>query len=86
MQKLRNIGPKCAAHLVKAGVDTPQKLKKIGAKKAFLQICGQSYLNCFNAAYLYALQGAIDDVDWREIPRSQKNDFKLFTAELRSSF
>jgi DNA uptake protein ComE-like DNA-binding protein len=34
-KKLRNVGPKLAAKLVEARIDTPEKLKQIGAKKAF---------------------------------------------------
>jgi hypothetical protein len=33
-KQLRNAGPKLAAKLVEAGIDSPGKLKKIGAKKA----------------------------------------------------
>ncbi len=85
-KSLRNIGPTVAKKLINAGIDTPAKLKKLGAKKAFLRIhqtggfCGK-----FHAAYLYALEGAIIDCDWREIPEEIKKDFKAFTEKLRNS-
>jgi DNA transformation protein len=85
-EKLRNIGPVVAQKLINAGVHTPAELKKIGAKKAFLQIfktggfCGK-----FHAAYLYALEGAITNCDWRAIPEKKKKEFKAFTEELRHS-
>lgn len=81
---LRNIGPEMAAKLVAAGIDSPEKLRRLGAKKAFLklhetgQFCGR-----YNAAYLYALEGAIRDCDWRAIPERLKCGFKKYTAELR---
>lgn len=86
-KKLRNIGPVVAKKLIKAGIDTPEKLKKLGAKKAFLRIfetggfCGK-----FHAAYLYALEGAILDCDWRALPKKTKDGFKAYTEELRNSF
>jgi len=41
---------------------------------------------CFNAAYLYALYGAVHNLDWREVPEAKKNQFKKFTAQLRKEF
>ncbi len=81
---LKNIGPTMAQKLVNAGLDTPEKLKKMGAKKAYLRIhqsggfCGK-----FHAAYLYALEGAIMDCDWLKIPENKKREYKEFTEELR---
>ena len=34
-KQLRNVGPKLAARLVEAGIDTPEKLRRMGAKKAY---------------------------------------------------
>jgi hypothetical protein len=34
-KQLRNVGPKLAAKLIEAGIDSPEKLREIGAKKAF---------------------------------------------------
>ena len=85
-KELRNIGPIVSKKLIKAGIDTPAKLKKIGAKKAFLRMfqtggfCGK-----FHAAYLYALEGAIQDCDWRALPEKKNKEFKAFTEELRNS-
>lgn len=83
-KELRNIGPTVAQKLIVAGLDTPAKLKQVGAKEAFLRIhhsggfCGK-----FHASYLYALEGAIRNCDWREIPEAKKRDFTRFTATLR---
>lgn len=82
--KLKNIGPEMAKKLDKAGITTPEKLKKIGAKKAFIKIyesggfCGK-----YNAAYLYALEGAIRGCDWRSIPKKSKIEFKQYAKKLR---
>ena len=84
-QSLKNIGPKTASQLINAGIDTPKKLRDRGAKQAFMDIqASGGFCGCFNAAYLYALEGAILDCDWRDIPEKRKSEFKEFTSELRN--
>ena len=40
---------------------------------------------CCNALYLYSIFGAINDVDWRDIPKNKKIEFKKYTEKLRKS-
>jgi len=40
---------------------------------------------CCNAAYLYALYGAVRNIDWRELPEKKKAEFKALTQQLRES-
>ena len=84
-KQLRNIGPTLAAKLIEARIDTPEKLRQIGSKKAFekMYATGDSYGD-FNAAYLYALEGAIQDCDWLEIPEKVKRDYKKYAQELQA--
>jgi len=84
-KQLRNVGPKLAAKLVEAGIDTPEKLKQIGAKKAFQKLypTGDSYGD-FNAAYLYALEGAIRNCDWLDIPEKIKQEYKGYAQNLQT--
>ncbi len=84
-KQLRNVGPKLAAKLIAAGIDSPEKLRQIGAKKAFEKMypAGDAYGD-FNAAYLYALEGAIRDCDWLEIPEKIKQEYKEFAQNLQS--
>ena len=85
-KELRNIGPIVAQKLINAGIDTPAKLKKMGAKKAYLRILQSGgFCGKFHAAYLYALEGAIRDCDWRALPVNKNKEFKAFTQELRDS-
>lgn len=85
-KKLRNVGPKLAAKLVEARIDSPEKLRQIGAKKAFERMypAGDSYGD-FNAAYLYALEGAIRDCDWLDIPENIKKEYKEYAQNRQSS-
>ena len=83
-RQLRNIGPRLAAKLVAAGIDSPEKLRRLGAKKAFEKMYadGDSYGD-YNAAYLYALEGAIRDCDWLEIPENIKTEYKQYAHRLQ---
>ena len=84
-RQLKNIGPKLAQKLVEADIDTPEKLKKLGAKRAFgiIYASGDSYGD-YNAAYLYALEGAIRDCDWLDIPDELKEEYKKYAQHLQT--
>ena len=90
ISEMRNLGPACEADLKVVGITTAQQVKDLGAKETFLRMLigrkrdGRS-AKCCNAAYLYAIHGAIHDLDWREIPEPTKREYKRFTAELRQS-
>ena len=85
-KQLRNVGPKLAEKLVAAGIETPEKLRRLGAKKAFekMYATGDSYGD-FNAAYLYALEGAIRNCDWLDIPEKIKRDYQEYAQALQSN-
>lgn len=84
-KQLKNIGPKMAQRLVDARIDTPEKLRKLGAQAVFQKLYkhGDAYGD-YNAAYLYALEGAIRNCDWTEIPDDIKQQHKEFAQELQS--
>ncbi len=90
ISEMRNLGPACEADFNAVGIQTAQDLIDLGAEAAFLQMLegrrkqGRS-AKCCNAAYLYAIHGAIHDIDWRQLPAKQKDAYKAFTAELRAS-
>jgi hypothetical protein len=69
---------------------TAGELKAIGVEQAFLAMLqarkrlGRSAKSC-NAAYLYALYGAIHDINWLDVPEAEKLRFKQMTAEIRES-
>jgi len=83
-KQLKNIGPTLADRMVDAGIDTPEKLRAMGAKKAFqlMYATGDNYGD-FNAAYLYALEGAIRDCDWSSIPDSVRDDYRAYAQNLQ---
>lgn len=87
---MRNLGPACERDLNAAGIYTAEELISLGEEVAFLRMLegrlkiGRS-AKCCNAAYLYALYGAIHDVDWRDLPAKKMAEFKKLTADLRAS-
>lgn len=69
-EKLRNLGPKSAEMLRRAGIRTAAQLRAIGAARAFVAVkrCGANpSLNL-----LWALEGALSDRPWQEVARSER--------------
>ena len=87
---MRNLGPACEADLNRAGIMTAQQLIDLGVEAAFIKMLlarkerGMT-TKCCNAAYLYALHGAIYDIDWRTLPEAKKAEYKQLTVDMRES-
>ena len=87
---MKNLGPTVEKDLNASGIYYADEVKQLGAEKSFIrmlegrQVLGRSAA-CCNALYLYAIYGAIHDIDWREIPLKKKTEFKQFTEALRKS-
>lgn len=90
ISQMRNLGPACEDDLNAAGIFTAQDLLDAGIEAAFIRLLqgrvarGFSTHGC-NAAYLYALHGAIHDCDWRDVPEAKKSEYKKWTAEIRAA-
>lgn len=87
---MRNLGPTMERALNAAGVYYAHEVRKLGARETFAKmIAGRAKLGrgakCYNALYLYAIYGAIHDLDWRDIPARKKAEFKSYTNQLRQS-
>jgi TfoX C-terminal domain/Pathogenicity locus len=67
---LRNLGPKSQAMLVAIGIDSLAKLRKKGAVATYVAVKRSTPLASLNL--LYALVGAIENVDWLEVKRERK--------------
>ncbi len=96
IHQLRNLGPAFERDLNAVGIYTLADIKKHGVEATFLQMMqgrrqkakkqNKKGGTCFNAAYLYALYGAVHNIDWREVPESKKKQFKKLTQQLRDDF
>ncbi len=70
--KMRNIGPKSAAWLRQVGLRTREDLEAIGAVDAFMRVKRAGFKPSLNL--LYALEGALLDCHWQEVPESRRTD------------
>jgi DNA transformation protein and related proteins len=80
LQSLRNLGPACARWLLEIGVQSRADLETMGALEAFCRI-EERHPRKVNIVLLWALWGALNDVDWRDITPETKAQLK---AELAS--
>lgn len=73
--KLRNIGPKSAAWLRQVGLRSRQDLEAVGAVDAFMRVKRAGFKPSLNL--LYALEGALHDVHWQEVPESRRSELVM---------
>ncbi len=74
-QKIRNVGPKSAAWLRQVGVRTQEDLARIGAVEAFMKVKRAGFKPSLNL--LYALEGALADCHWADLPDGRKASLLL---------
>ncbi len=84
---LRNLGPVCQRDLIAVGVFTLGDIKSLGVEQTFELVMvyrvSQGQGNRVSVNYLYALWGAVHNIDWRDVPEVEKVRLKNFIAELR---
>ena len=78
---LKNIGPRTAEWLREIGVYSRADLEKLGAVEAYWLINSLGYHT--TAVLLYALQGAILNIHWNEVPPQMKQALKEAAAGYR---
>ena len=77
LTEMRNIGKEMEKKLTTIGIDSSEKLIKIGAKQAFLQL-KQEYPNvCL--VHLYTLEGAICNTEYNCLSEEKKKELKEFS-------
>jgi hypothetical protein len=77
--KLRNIGPKSMAWLRQTGVRSLDDLKAVGALAAFVRVKRAGFKPSLNL--LYALEGAILDCHWQDVPEERRSQLILDAGE-----
>ena len=79
LSKLPNIGKAVEAQLIQVGIETPEALRQVGAKAAWLKIQEIDPSACIHR--LLALEGAIQGVKKTGLPDTVKADLKVFYQE-----
>ena len=77
---MRNIGREMARKLTAVGIDSPEKLTAAGSKQAFFRLKEVFPNVCL--VHLYALEGAIQSVEFNSLPADRKGELKAFSNQL----
>ncbi len=75
LANLRNLGPVSAEQLAEIGILNEEGLRAVGVVVAFTRIRFR-FGNQTSLNMLWALEGALTDIDWRKIPPSRKEQLK----------
>ena len=73
---LRNLGPKSAMMLAEAGIATLAELEELGAVKTYARVKALRPKSA-SLNLLWALAAGLEDRDWRELTKEEKE--KLLT-------
>lgn len=71
LKKLKGLGPKSEAQLNQIGIFSKGDLITIGPIRAYIRLKNEGQTNV-SLNFLYAMVGAIRDIDWRQIAREEK--------------
>lgn len=77
---LRNLGPKSTMMLAEAGVRTIDELRELGAVRAYLRVKALRPKSA-SRNLLWALAAGLEDRDWRELGKAEKD---ALVAEVKS--
>ncbi len=84
-EKLRNIGPTSSRELHEIGVETREDLAALGIEEVTRRLLFRfGSEKKISVNYLYALEGAMHDHDWRDISRSRKEKLRQMLDQLRA--
>ena len=81
LKSMANIGSEMAKKLTAVGIDSPEKLARLGAKQAFFRLKEAYPQVCL--VHLYALEGAIQDVEFNHLSEEKKKELKEFSDFLK---
>lgn len=76
LSKLVNIGLKLEKQLHEAGVDTPEQLREVGSREAWLRIRAMDPSACLMR--LSALEGALRGIRWPQLDEETKRSLREF--------
>lgn len=68
--KLRNLGRTSARMLAEVGIDSAEKLQELGAVPAYCLV--KSAFPDTSRNLLWAIYGALKDIDWRDVSAETK--------------
>lgn len=84
VRQLRNIGLTTAQWLESVGITTGEELSQTGVIEAY-QLVEAAYPHRVTANLLYALQGALLDLPWNDLPPKMRAALKAQLGEARGA-
>jgi TfoX C-terminal domain. len=81
LSDLPNIGPEVEKQLNQVGIESIQQLSEIGSEQAWLKIKAIDDSACIHR--LYALEGAIHNINKKELPLERKAELKEFYQQMK---
>lgn len=81
LSSMRNIGKEIEKKLKTIGICSAEELMQKGSKDAFLHLKMRFPNVCL--VHLYTLQGAIDNIEYNQLPDEVKRDLKSFSDGLK---
>lgn len=76
LSKLPNIGSVLECQLEQVGIYSPEELRQMGSREAWLRIKAQDPSACYNR--LCGLEGAVRGIRWHHLPDDVKQELKSF--------
>ncbi len=80
LSDLPNVGKVLEQNLIKVGISTPEQLKEVGTKEAFLRIRMIDPTACIHM--LYGIQGAVEGIKDVYLSETTKQELKEFHRRL----
>lgn len=77
LKEMKNIGTEIKKKLKSVGIETAEELIQLGGKEAFVRLKMRYSNVCL--VHLYTLQGAIDNMEYNQLPEDVKQDLKSFS-------
>ena len=81
LASLMNIGKEMSQKLTSVGIDSAEKLIELGAKQAYLRLKSEYPQVCL--VHLYALEGAVENVEFNSLHSDKKNELKEFCDSIK---
>ncbi|MCI8293421.1 MAG: TfoX/Sxy family protein [Hespellia sp.] len=81
LTSMMNIGREMARKLTAVGIDSPEKLVQSGAEQAFIKLKEVYPKVCL--VHLYALEGAICNIEFNSLSEHRKKELKEFSDFLK---
>ena len=81
LTSMMNIGREMARKLTAVGIDSAEKLEEAGAKQAYFKLKTAYPQVCL--VHLYALEGAISNVEFNSLSTEKKKELKEFSDAVK---